>query len=75
MRSAVSKCGWAFSSDTRPCVAQRVCPIPVVAGLDATATPPLPAVAATASRNAPRLPTARTDSTWPSLAIEMPALS
>ena len=22
-------CGWAFSSDGRPCVAQRVCPMPV----------------------------------------------
>ena len=23
-------CGWAFSSDGRPCVAQRVCPMPQV---------------------------------------------
>src|SRR4029453_12590091 len=31
-RSEVSKCGCAFSSLTRPCVAQRVWPMPVVAG-------------------------------------------
>ncbi len=31
-RSSSSKCGWAFSSVTRPCVAQRVWPMPVVAG-------------------------------------------
>src|ERR687887_306411 len=31
-RLSSSKCGWAFSSVTRPCVAQRVWPMPVVAG-------------------------------------------
>ena len=38
MRSAVSECGWAFSSVTAPWVAQRVWPIPVVGGVSATAT-------------------------------------
>jgi hypothetical protein len=28
----LSQCGWALASVTRPCVAQRVCPIPIVAG-------------------------------------------
>jgi len=28
MRPVVSRWGWAFSSDGRPCVAQRVCPSP-----------------------------------------------
>ena len=32
----MSKCGCAFSSLTRPCVAQRVWPMPVVAGASAT---------------------------------------
>ena len=39
-RLSVSKCGCAFSSVTRPWVAQRVWPMPVVAGGAATATPP-----------------------------------
>src|SRR2546423_1730648 len=37
IRSAVSKWGWAFSSVTRPWVAQRVWPMPVP-GASATAT-------------------------------------
>ena len=37
-RSVVSKCGCAFSSLTRPWVAQRVWPMPVVAGASARAT-------------------------------------
>ena len=73
---SVSKCGWAFASDTRPCVAQRVCPMPTVATRAATATPPSPSSrAATASRSALRLPTARTESTRPSQITEIPALS
>ena len=40
MRSVQSLCGWAFSSVTRPWVAQRVWATPVVAGGAATATPP-----------------------------------
>jgi hypothetical protein len=57
-------------------VAQRVWPIPVVAVRAATATLPSPfSRALTASRSASRLPTARTDSTWPSLTMEIPALS
>ena len=39
-RSELSLCGWAFSSVTRPWVAQRVWATPVVAGGAATATPP-----------------------------------
>ena len=42
MRSVQSPCGWAFSSVTRPWVAQRVWATPVVAGGAATATPPAP---------------------------------
>ena len=38
--SAQSPCGWAFSSVTRPWVAQRVWPSPIVAGGAATATAP-----------------------------------
>ena len=50
----MSKCGWAFSSVTRPCVAQRVWPMPVVAGGAATATPPPSSLArsSTAARSA-----------------------
>ena len=48
-RSSVSKCGWALASETRPCVAQRVWPMPVVAGGASTATAPSP------SRSADRL--------------------
>src|SRR5436305_370703 len=57
----VSKCGWALSSLTRPCVAQRVWPMPVVAVRAATATAPSPSasLAATASNRFWRLPTAR----------------
>ncbi len=40
MLSVQSPCGWAFSSVTRPWVAQRVWPRPIVAGGAATATPP-----------------------------------
>src|ERR1700750_2811858 len=53
-RSVVSKCGWAFSSVTRPCVAQRVWPMPVVAGDAATATPPRPASSSTLATGARR---------------------
>src|SRR3954463_15996963 len=42
----VSKCGCAFVSLTRPCVAQRVWPMPVVAGGGKTPTPPPPAAPA-----------------------------
>ena len=38
-RSELSSWGWAFSSVTRPWVAQRVWATPVVAGGAATATP------------------------------------
>ncbi len=46
MLSVVSKCGWAFSSVTRPCVAQRVWPIPVSTACSATATAALAVIAA-----------------------------
>ena len=73
----VSKCGWAFSSLTRPCVAQRVWPMPVVAGRVATATRAglLVLAAETASRRRSRLPTARTDSIASPAIMEMPAES
>jgi hypothetical protein len=74
MRSPVSKCGCAFSSVTRPWVAQRVWPIPVVGSRSTTATPP-PARSATASRRKERLPTARTDSIWSPESRETPAES
>ena len=44
-RCSVSKCGCAFSSLTRPWVAQRVWPMPVVAARTATAVPPSPSLA------------------------------
>ena len=84
-RSLVSKCGWAFDSVTRPCVAQRVCPMPLVAGCSATATatatppssrgfePGLPC--ATASRSLLRLPTARTEAISPPVRTDTPAES
>ena len=76
-RSAVSKCGWAFSSLTRPWVAQRVWPMPVVAVRVAVATPPDSSStrAETASRRCSRLPTARTESIASPAIIEMPAES
>ena len=77
-RLSSSKCGCALSSLTRPWVAQRVWPMPVVAGGAATATPPpksASTASSTAARRALRLPTARTDSRWPSDWIEMPAES
>ena len=77
-RSVVSKCGWAFSSLTRPWVAQRVWPIPVVAvrrgGGDATGLV-VATRAETASRRWSRLPTARTESIASPAIIEMPAES
>ena len=79
--SAVSKCGWAFSSVTRPWVAQRVCPMPVPAwGRSASATG-APAGSAAgwrrsmADRSALRFPTARTASIRSPASTEMPALS
>ena len=76
MRSEQSLCGWAFSSVTRPWVAQRVWATPVVAGGAATATPPpSSACSATAARRLSRLPTARTLSIRPSSITETPAES
>ena len=76
MRSVQSPCGWAFSSVTRPWVAQRVWATPVVAAGAATATPPpFSACSATAARRLSRLPTARTLSIWPSSITEIPAES
>ena len=85
-RSLVSKCGWALDSVTRPWVAQRVWPIPLVTGGSATATatataasrscgsaPSLPY--ATASRSLPRLPTARTEAIAPPARTDTPAES
>ena len=83
-RSFVSKCGWALDSVTRPCVAQRVWPMPLVACSSATATatggplscgsaPPLPC--ATASRSLLRLPTARTEAISPPVRTDTPAES
>ena len=81
--SAQSPCGWAFSSVTRPWVAHRVCPSPIVAsGGAATATAPwsddetgVSAASPTAARRLARLPTARTESMWPCESREMPAES
>ena len=76
--SSQSPCGWAFSSVTRPWVAQRVCPRPIVAGFAATATEPaspLEECSSTAARRFARLPTARTLSISPSEITEMPAES
>ena len=76
MRSEQSLWGWAFSSVTRPWVAQRVWATPVVAGGAATATPPpLSACSSTAARRLARLPTARTLSIRPSSITETPAES
>ena len=75
-RSELSLCGCAFSSVTRPWVAQRVCAIPVVAGAVATATPPpLASRCSIAARRLARLPTARTLSTRPSSIVDTPAES
>ncbi len=76
-RSESSLCGWAFSSVTRPWVAQRVWATPVVAGEAATATPPpfSLSLSSTAARRLARLPTARTLSTRPSSITETPAES
>ena len=72
----VSKCGWALHSLTRPWVAQRVWPMPVVAGRVATATPPPSSSrVATAWRRWSRLPTERTDSMPSDAIIEIPAES
>ncbi len=60
-RSAVSKCGWAFASVTRPCVAHRVWPMPVRVASPPSAGSPWP-LALIASRSFSRLPTARTAS-------------
>ena len=57
--------GWAFSSVTRPCVAQRVWARPIVASASATATAPSSRGSATAARRLARLPTARTESIRP----------
>src|SRR3954454_17581035 len=73
--SVVSKCGWALASLTRPWVAHRVWPIPVLAGRVASATPPLPASRSTAATRFSRLPTARTESISPSAITETPAES
>src|SRR3954468_5881575 len=53
-RLSSSKCGWAFSSVTRLCVAQRVWPMPVVAGGAAVATPPPSSSTGAAASTAPR---------------------
>ena len=75
-RSELSLCGWAFSSVTRPWVAQRVWATPVVAGGrgdgDAAARSSCSSIAA---RRLARLPTARTLSTRPSSITETPAES
>ena len=67
-RSEVSQCGWAFASVTRPCVAQRVWPMPVE---------PFrwPFERATALRRFWRLPTAWTLPIEPSATSESPAES
>ena len=65
-RSSQPRSGCALASDGRPCVAQRVCPIPVVAG-----EPFVPATCFSTLR----LPTARTTSTSSPSISEMPAES
>ena len=76
--SEQSPCGWAFSSVTRPWVAQRVWARPIVAGGAASATAPSPAPfepMPTASRRFARFPTALTVSISPSVSSEIPAES
>ena len=77
MSSLQSPWGWAFSSVTRPWVAHRVWPSPIVAGRAATATAPSPfeECCSSASRRFARLPTARTLSISPSEITETPAES
>ncbi len=60
IRPLASRWGWAFSSDGRPCVAQRVCPMPNRPGGGALASfsvrfPSLPSLRAT--RTSPSSPT------------------
>src|SRR5450759_4563503 len=66
MRPVQSRCGWAFSSVGRPCVAQRVCPMPY------SPSRGLPAI--TSSRRA-SLPALRRSSIWPFLTTATPAES
>ncbi len=81
MRPSVSRCGWAFSTVTRPWVAQRVCPMPVVGSGAIVATEPLRALARAracavrVSFSEARLPTARTASMRPSCWVATPAES
>ena len=76
MRSLQSPCGCAFSSVTRPCVAQRVWASPIVAGGASVATPPSVAVCSqTACLRLARFPTARTASMSPFESTETPAES
>ena len=65
-RSSQPASGCALASDGRPCVAQRVCPMPVVAG-----EPFVPATCLSTLR----LPTARTTSSPSPSISEMPAES
>ncbi len=56
IRPTSSLCGWAFSSVTRPWVAQRVWARPIVASVSATATAPSSRRSATAALRFARLP-------------------
>ena len=77
MRSVQSPCGCAFSSVTRPWVAQRVWASPMVAGGASVATLPcpLPICSLTARLRLERFPTARTASMSPFESTETPAES
>ncbi len=60
IRPEASRCGWAFSSEGRPCVAQRVWPIPKrpgggVLAIFSVRFPSLPSLRAT--RTSPSSPT------------------
>ena len=63
-RLVMSKCGCALTSLTRPCVAQRVWPMPVVTdlGRGGDAAGLVVDAPRTASPRCSRLPTARTES-------------
>ena len=71
-RSVVSKCGWALASLTRPWVAQRVWPMPVVAGRGRPRRRRRRRRARPRRSRLSRLPTARTESISPSAITEMP---
>ncbi len=61
-----ARCGCAFCSDGRPCVAQRVWPMPGV---------PVSGCSRSSASRLSSLPTQRRTSMWPSLSVASPAES